>query len=77
MKNIVIIKLPKYAFYQILDGLEWKLYVWRYTQEYLETGYVHEPYEVEECSGPEEAKEIGDFYEEIIREINTQLTLQE
>ena len=76
MKDIVTVRLPKYAFYQILDGLYWRLEVWRYTEEYLETGYVHEPYEVEACSGPEEAKEIGDFYEEIIREINTQLTLQ-
>jgi len=40
----------------------------------METGYVHEPYEVEDCSNPEEAKEIGDFYGEIINNIQTQLT---
>ena len=71
---MVILKLPRAAVLQILDGLQYRLEIWRYTEEYMETGYVHEPYEVEDCSNPEEAKEIGDFYEEIINNIQTQLT---
>jgi len=74
MNDMVILKLPRAAVLQILDGLQYRLEIWRYTEEYMETGYVHEPYEVEDCSNPEEAKEIGDFYEEIINNIQTQLT---
>lgn len=77
MNDIVILKLPRAAVLQILDGLQYRLEIWRYTEEYMETGYVHEPYEVEDCSNPEEAKEIGDFYEEIINNIQTQLTAKE
>lgn len=77
MNDIVILKLPRAAVLQILDGLQYRLEIWRYTEEYIETGYVHEPYEVEDCSNPEEAKEIGDFYEEIINNIQTQLTAKE
>lgn len=73
---MVILKLPRAAVLQILDGLQYRLEIWRYTEEYMETGYVHEPYEVEECSSPEEAKQIGDFYEEIINDINTQLAVK-
>jgi hypothetical protein len=76
MNSMVILKLPKAAVLQILDGLQYRLEIWRYTEEYMETGYVHEPYEVEECSNPEEAKQIGDFYEEIINDINTQLAVK-
>jgi len=76
MNNMVILKLPKAAVLQVLDGLQYRLEIWRYTEEYMETGYVHEPYEVEECSSPEEAKQIGDFYEEIINDINTQLAVK-
>jgi hypothetical protein len=74
MDDMVMLKLPRAAVLQILDGLQYRLEIWRYTEEYMETGYVHEPYEVEDCSGPEEAKEIGDFYEEIINNIQIQLT---
>jgi hypothetical protein len=73
---MVILKLPRAAVLQILDGLQYRLEIWRYTEEYIETGYVHEPYEVEDCSSPEEAKQIGDFYEEIINDINTQLAVK-
>lgn len=76
MNSMVILKLPKAAVLQILDGLQYRLEIWRYTEEYIETGYVHEPYEVEDCSSPEEAKQIGDFYEEIINDINTQLAVK-
>ncbi len=76
MNSMVILKLPRAAVLQILDGLQYRLEIWRYTEEYMETGYVHEPYEVEECSSPEEAKQIGDFYEEIINDINTQLAVK-
>ena len=59
MNSMVILKLPRAAVLQILDGLQYRLEIWRrYTEEYMETGYVHEPYEVEECSSPEEAKQI-------------------
>jgi len=77
MDDMVMLKLPRAAVLQILDGLQYRLEIWRYTEEYMETGYVHEPYEVEDCSSPEEAKEIGDFYEEIINNVQTQLTAKE
>ena len=72
--NKVILNWPRATVFQILGGLQYRLEIWRYTEEYMETGYVREPYEVEECSSPEEAKQIGDFYEDIINDINAQLT---
>ena len=65
--------LPRYSVMQILDGLRERARVWRYTEEYIETGYVHEPYCVEECSGAQEARQIAEHYTEIIESIERQL----
>ena len=73
MLHEVTLKLPSYAVMQVLDGLYHRLNVWRYTAEYLETGLVKEPYEVAECSCSNEATEIADCYEEIIRSIEEQI----
>ena len=68
------LKLPSYAVMQVLDGLNHRLNVWRYTAEYLETGLVCEPYETAECSSSSEAEEIADCYEEIIQTIEEQIS---
>jgi len=73
MSDSTILTLPRLAVGQILDALYERLKVWRYTDEYLQTGYVQEPYCIEECSGPEEAREIADYYAEIIESIEKQL----
>jgi len=74
MVHEIILKLPSYAAMQVLDGLYHRLNVWRYTAEYLETGFVREPYEVAECSNSSEAEEIADCYEEIIHKIEEQMS---
>lgn len=74
MLHEITLKLPSYAVLQVLDGLCHRLNVWRYTAEYLETGLVREPYEVAECSSSIEAEEIADCYEEIIKNIEEQIS---
>jgi hypothetical protein len=59
---------------QLLDELYHRAAVWEYTAEYLETGYVHEPYEVVDCSDSEEATEIARFYRDIIHSIEEQMS---
>jgi len=74
MIHEITLKLPSHAVMQVLDGLYHRLDVWRYTAEYIETGLVREPYEVLDCSDSREAEEIADFYEEIIRRIEEQIS---
>jgi len=73
MVHQITLKLPNYAILQILDSLYYRLNLWRYTVEYLETGLAKEPYEIAECSSSNEAEEIADCYEEIIKSIESQI----
>ncbi len=70
-KNITL-TLPSLMLGQILDALCMRLETWKYTEEYLNTGHVHEPYIIEECSNPDEARQIADYYKEIIKSIEKQ-----
>ncbi|NQT03513.1 MAG: hypothetical protein HQ580_15910 [Planctomycetes bacterium] len=70
-KNITL-TLPSLMVGQILDALYMRLETWEYTEEYLNTGHVHEPYLIEECSNAYEARQIADYYKEIIKSIEKQ-----
>jgi hypothetical protein len=72
MNDNVKLKLPGLAIGQILDALYLRMEAWEYTEEYLNTVQVHEPYCVEECSSAYEARRIADYYKEIIQSIEKQ-----
>ena len=73
-KNITL-TLPSLMIGQILDALYMRLESWEYTEEYLNTGHAREPYCIEECSNPDEAHQIADYYKEIIESIEKQADL--
>ena len=58
---------------QMLDGLGVRRDDWRYTQRYLEEGYMELDRIIEECSDADEAKSIADTYDDIIAKIREQL----
>jgi len=72
MEHEITLKLPRLAIGQILDALYLRKEAWEYTEEYLNTGQVHEQYCVEECSSAYEARSIADYYKEIIQSIEKQ-----
>lgn len=72
MEKNITLTLPSLMVGQILDALYMRLETWEYTEEYLNTGYVREPYCIEECSNPDEARQIADYYKEIIKSIEKQ-----
>jgi len=73
MDRQITLVLPKCAVFQILDGLRERAEIWECTEEYMDTGCVHEPYCIEECSNAEEAHGIAEHYNEIIQLIEKQL----
>ena len=75
MDENIVLTLPALAVGQILDSLYIRLETWEYTEEYLNTGYVHEPYCIEECSHADEARRIADYYKDIIESIEKQADL--
>ncbi|MGB2808048.1 MAG: hypothetical protein WBC22_09915 [Sedimentisphaerales bacterium] len=76
MEKFVTLRLPRNDVGQIIDGLTERVKIWRTTEEYLETGYSHLGDFVEECSKPEEARFIAQYYEKIIDLIQNQLENQ-
>lgn len=76
MEKFVTLRLPRNDVGQIIDGLTERVKIWRTTEEYLETGYSHLGDFVEECSKPEEARFIAQYYENIIDLIQNQLENQ-
>ncbi len=70
-KNITL-TLPLLMVGQILDALYMRLKSWEHTEEYLNKGHVQEPYCIEECSNPDEAHQIADYYKDIIKSIEEQ-----
>ena len=76
MEKFVTLRLPRNDVGQIIDGLTERVIIWRTTEEYLETGYSHLGDFVEECSKPEEARFIAQYYEKIIDLIQNQLENQ-
>lgn len=77
MNSMVILKLPRAAVLQILDGLQYRLEIWRYTEQYMEEGYTDELCIIEECSSADEARNIAEHYEEIISRIEKQTDISE
>ena len=76
MEKFVTLRLPQNDVGQIIDGLTERVIIWRTTEEYLETGYSHLGDFVKECSEPEEARFIAQYYEKIIDLIQNQLKNQ-
>jgi hypothetical protein len=60
---------------QILDAIYIRFETWEYTEEFLKTGHVREPYLIEECSNAYEARQIADYYKEIIKKIEKQVEI--
>ncbi|MFA5251522.1 MAG: hypothetical protein WC454_02920 [Phycisphaerae bacterium] len=75
MDKEVTLKLPSNMVGQILDGLRERTKVWRETEQYMEVGYTNEPCIIEECSNADEARNIAEYYEEIIGAIEKQLEM--
>jgi len=77
MREDIMLNLPALAVGQILDALYLRLETWEYTEEYLNTGLVCKPYCIEECSDSNEARQIADYYKEIIGSIEEQTDLSD
>ncbi len=76
-KSMVTLQLPSNSVGQIVDGLGVLIEQWDHTAEYLRNGTFDEAIGVvRECSGPEEAVRISEFYREIRNEITGQLAKQ-
>lgn len=76
MDKEVTLKLPDNMVGQILDGLRERMHVWRNTKQYMEVGYTEDEFRtIEECSSVEEARNIAEYYEEIIGCIEKQLDI--
>jgi len=54
---------------QLIDGLEARADAWRLTAVYLETGEAPDGFVIEECSDAEEARQIAEHYQRIIRRV--------
>lgn len=72
MSEDIVLRLPSTAVYQILDGLYQRTEAWNGTARFLEIGDTDPELAVEDCDGPEEARAIAGYYEEIITEIEKQ-----
>ena len=77
MEQYINLKLPKQMVGQILDGLRERQKVWKYTREYMETGSTEELCIIEECSSAGEARNIANYYEEIIGSVEKQTALSD
>ena len=71
--QMITLKLFRNDVGQVIDGLAVRRENWRYTQRYLEEGYMEDGRIIEECSSAEEASSIADCYDRIISEIQSQL----
>jgi len=76
MEEFVTLRLPRGDVGQIIDGLTQRMIVWKTTAEFLETGYSQLGDFIEECSKPEEAHFIAEYYQNIIDLIKKQLENQ-
>lgn len=75
-EKFITLRLPQNDVRQVINGLTERMVVWKATAEYLETGFSDLSDSIEECSDPEEAKFIAQYYEKIINLINKQLERQ-
>jgi len=77
MEQEIYLNLPSQMVGQIIDGLRERQKVWKYTQEYMETGSTEELCIIEECSSAEEARNIANYYKEIISSIEKQTDISD
>jgi hypothetical protein len=77
MTQLVTIKLSRIQVGQIVEGLKAREQSYRETAYYLETGEVYDIFfNAEEVSDSAEARAIANLYEEIIRELESELSSQ-
>lgn len=77
MQKQIHLLLGERDVFQLLDGLEIREEAWRNTAILLETGESPtEFFLAEECSKPEEARDIAEIYRSIIERIRKQLDAQ-
>ena len=62
MDEMITLKLPKNDVGQILDGLRIQRDNWQYTYNYITDGEVDLDKDMQECSDPEEAKWLMEYY---------------
>lgn len=62
MDEMITLKLPKNDVGQILDGLRIQRDNWQYTYNYITDGEVDPDKDMQECSDPEEAKWLMEYY---------------
>jgi hypothetical protein len=72
MDELVTLKLPKNDVGQILDALRIQRDNWQYTYDYLTNGEVDPDKDIQECSDPDEAQWLVEYYAAIIRKIEEQ-----
>jgi hypothetical protein len=71
--DAITVSLPRNDVGQILDALCIRRDEWRYTQRYLEEDYEEAGRLIQECKDANEARNIADYYDEIIAKIRAQL----
>ena len=76
MEKLITLRLPDTDVGQIIDGLTERMKVWKATEKYLRTGECTIDDFIEECSKPEEAHSIAEYYQSIIDKIKIQLNNQ-
>lgn len=76
MDNFITLCLKEIDVGQILDGLEQRRIIWQATAEYLGGDYTELLDCIEECSDPNEAQTIADYYQYIINTIKNQRDMQ-
>jgi hypothetical protein len=74
MGKQVLLTLDSLDVGQILDGLRSRQASWANTAVFLRDGYFpDEAFLCEECSDPDEAQRIADYYQRVILRIEQQL----
>ena len=73
MSNFIKLTLSRTDAIEILEGLQEKLLIWMSTQQYIEAGYTDLSDMVEDCSNPEEAEVIVNYYDYLIKTIERHL----
>jgi hypothetical protein len=77
MGKQVLLALDRLDVGQILDGLRSRQESWTNTATFLRDGYFpNEAFVCEECSDPDEAERIADYYQRIILSIEEQVDAQ-
>lgn len=71
-----VIRLNGLDLGQLIDGLEARAEAWRQTATYLEIGEAPDGFVIEECSDAEEAHDLAENYQRILRSIIQQQTDQ-